>query len=113
MPPAIGYNLALASTLGLLGAGLFGLAYTLVRAQLTPSQPPPSHGAGAAAEPKTAQPTPPFLRREGGRGVRSLAPLLALIAVVATAVMGNLELAVELAARQRYRRCRVLAPSSA
>src|SRR3954451_2188410 len=33
-PPAVGYNLALAGTLALLAAGVFGLAYNLVQAQV-------------------------------------------------------------------------------
>jgi YYY domain-containing protein len=124
VPPAVGYNLALAGTLGLTAAGLFGLGYTLVRGQLRPQTPSPNplppQGAGAMAEPALAEPAPPFLRRasglpaepalaepappflgrEGGLGgLGLLAALLAVIGVVATLVMGNLQLAVELAAR--------------
>src|SRR5207248_3316585 len=81
VPPAVGYNLALAGTLGLLAAGLFGLGYTLVRAQLTPrtpSPPPPAtlvvsrvapHGGtgGYPAEPAPASsPSPPVGERGAG-----------------------------------------------
>ncbi len=70
--PAVGYNLALASTLGLLGAGVFSLAYTLVLAQLRGTAPGGLH-AGAA--------------------------VLAVLGAVATAIMGNLQAAVEAAVR--------------
>jgi len=109
LAPAVGYNLALASTLGLLGAGLFGLAYTLVRAQLragdAPSPPALPQGERGLDSPLPLgerEPDAPLPLGEGP-GVRAFAPvaaLLALLAVVATAVMGNLQLAVELAARQ-------------
>ncbi len=128
--PAVAYNLALASTLGLLAAGLFGLGYTLVRAQLTPSPHPPFPHQGTGGLPAGAGPTAPLPqpappiggggysaepapgssplspmgeRGAGGRGVFApLAALLAVVGVIATAVMGNLQTAVELAARQGH-----------
>ena len=73
---AVGYNLALASTLGLLGAGLFGLAYTLVRAQLRPTDAP----SPPALSQRESGPDSPLPLGEGsqapsppgrGRGVRA------------------------------------------
>lgn len=66
--PAVGYNLALAATFALLASGVFGLAYSLVVTQLRRGEQPALVPAAAVA---------------GGLGA------------LATAVMGNLQAAVD------------------
>src|SRR5688572_4025935 len=81
--PAVGYNLALAGTLGLLCAGVFSVAYTLVLAQLRPS--------ADAGQPAGAWPL--------SRSPHLLAAALAALGALMVAVMGNLQAAVEAAIR--------------
>ena len=89
-PPAVGYNLALAGTLALLAAGVFGLAYDLVQAQLgrTGRLPAPADGTAASAPTPALVPGPPS----------TLALVLAALGAAATAVMGNLQALVEVLA---------------
>ncbi|MBX5491256.1 MAG: hypothetical protein IRZ14_08855 [Chloroflexi bacterium] len=68
VPPAVGYNLALAATFAMLASGVFGLAYSLLAAQL---------------------------RRDQAARLLPGAALIASLGVVATGVMGNLQAAVD------------------
>jgi YYY domain-containing protein len=111
-PPAVGYNLALAGTLALLAAGVFALAYSLVLAQLGVSAATgaplkaaqagqgarPAAPASTSATPGAGEPLPDG-RLPLPHGLDGRAALLALLGAVATAVMGNLQAAVEVAAR--------------
>ncbi len=115
VPPAVGYNLALAGTLALLAAGVFALAYSLVLAQLgapptastvLEGAPPgrstarsvPTTGRADIAPPGAGEPLPDG-RLLPPQGLNGRAALLALLGAVVTAVMGNLQAAVEVAAR--------------
>src|SRR3954451_12115466 len=97
-PPAVGYNLALAGTLALLAAGVFGLAYNLVQAQVA------RVGAAPAVESDEAEASADAFAgpTAGRRPASTLALLLATLGALATAVMGNLEALVEVLARHGY-----------
>src|SRR5579884_1711341 len=109
------YYFGLSGTLALLASGVFALAYSLVLAQLgapptastvLEEAPPgrstarsvPTTGRADIAPPGAGEPLPDG-RLLPPQGLNGRAALLALLGAVVTAVMGNLQAAVEVAAR--------------